>query len=255
VIGKKNINVFLLVFALAFTACKSTYTLSTENKGQLVDYSAAKPDSGLQQMLGPYSKTYHSTMNEVVGYLADDMEKGFPEGKLGHFMADIFLDLALAKGNTFTADNTIALFNNGGLRVPLQKGAVTRGKVFELMPFENQLVGVQLKGSVLVNELATYLYTKKGQPISRNLYIVFKGDRLVKMEINGRAVDTIKQYIVLTSDYLSGGGDNMEFFKKGTEVKEVPFVKLRDGIIDYFQQHSSPSKPVQAPTLGRIKME
>lgn len=251
----KNNFWLLLVLVLGLVACKSTYQLSGENKGQLVDYASATPDAGVQKIIQPYSDSCNAVMRGVIGYLAEDMEKGNPEGKLGNFMADIFLDFVLQQGWPFTADNTIALFNNGGLRVPLQKGPITRGKVFELMPFENELVGIQLNGSVLVNELANYLRTKKGQPLSRNVYIEFKGDKLVKMEINGKAVDTTLRYVVLTSDYLSGGGDNMEFFKKGTAIKEMASVKLRDGIINYFQTHSAPDKPIKAPTLGRIKIE
>lgn len=235
-------------------ACGSTYTLNENNTGQLVDYSAEKPDSAIQQLILPYSKIYHSNMNEVVGYLGADMEKGFPEGTLGNFFADVFFDQAV-KEQLIPAGDAFALFNNGGLRVPLQKGAITRGKVFELMPFENKLVGVELKGKYLVNELAAYLLAKKGQPVSYNVSIVFKGDQLVKMEVSGQPVDTSKTYVVLTSDYLFNGGDNMDFFKHGSLVGDMQELKLRDGLIDYFQKNSSVQNPLQPPAMGRIKME
>lgn len=248
-------NCLFLLFFLALFSCR-TYTINDQYQGKLVDYSSAKPDSGIQELIKPYSQVYQSSMNEVVGYLGQDMEKGFPEGALGNFFADIFLDYVLEHGNWFSPDNTFALFNNGGLRVPLQKGPVTRGKIFEFMPFENMLVAVELKGKHLVNEMADYILSKKGQPVSRNVKIEFRNNQLVSMEINGKPVDTARTYMVLTSDYLLSGGDNMAFFKKGELLDhDMVSVKLRDGVIDCFMKHSTQQKPLQAPGLGRIKME
>lgn len=170
--NKTRIGILLGIYLLV-SAC-STYTLTDNEKGELIDYSSATPDSGVLKMIGPYSNVYQSTMNQVVGYVAEDMEKGYPEGKLGDMMADIFYEMALEQNPGLSPVTTISLFNNGGLRVPLQKGAVTRGKVFELMPFENMLVAVKLKGSYLVKDLSAYLLAKKGQPLSRNVQVAFK---------------------------------------------------------------------------------
>lgn len=68
-------------------------------------------------------------------------------------------------------------------------------------------------------------------------------------------VDTTREYTVLTSDYLSGGGDNMEFFKKGVPVDIGFAVKLREGIIQFLSTKTSAQNPLQAPVGGRIKIE
>src|SRR3712207_9326121 len=47
------------------------------------------------------------------------------------------------------AKTQIAITNGGGLRCPIEKGNITVGKMYELMPFDNTLVTMEIKGSDL----------------------------------------------------------------------------------------------------------
>lgn len=58
-----------------------------------------------------------------------------------------------------------AVFNTGGLRRPLPLGNITRGDVFELMPFENELVILTMNGEA-VKKLVNFIATKGGAPVS-----------------------------------------------------------------------------------------
>ena len=64
--------------------------------------------------------------------------------------------------------------------------------------------------------------------------------------INGKTLDHNKVYYVVTSDYLSNGGDNMIFFKKGVEKYNLDY-KLRNIIIDYFKENKMivPNKDIR----------
>jgi 2',3'-cyclic-nucleotide 2'-phosphodiesterase (5'-nucleotidase family) len=53
--------------------------------------------------------------------------------------------------------------------------------------------------------------------------------------VQGKPLELDKTYYVVTSDYLSNGGDNMTFFKKGTHRYDIDY-KLRNIIIDYFKE-------------------
>ena len=48
------------------------------------------------------------------------------------------------------------LLNNGGLRTSLPQGNITRRKIFELMPFENELVVVTISKEKMT-DLKAYL--------------------------------------------------------------------------------------------------
>lgn len=192
-------------------------------------------------------------MNQVVGYLAEDMERGYPEGELGNLAADIFYDRATEEMK-LDAAKSFCLMNNGGLRVSLKKGQITRGKVFELLPFENYLCALALSGSELVSKLGPYLLEKKGQPVSANVLIEFEGKKVKRFELNGKPIDSLTSYLIVTNDYLSNGGDNMDFFRTAKSKREFEKIKLRDCFIDYFKNYSRETDSIKSSRFGRIKM-
>ena len=116
--------------------------------------------------------------------------------------------------------------NNGGLRSTLPKGEITKGMIFELMPFENELVILEL-GSDDYIQLLQYITKRGGEPFAGvNIIMDEKGSVLSQsLDLNGGKIR------VLTSDYLANGGDKMSFFK-GKKQKKVG-IKLRDAIINY----------------------
>jgi 2',3'-cyclic-nucleotide 2'-phosphodiesterase (5'-nucleotidase family) len=56
--------------------------------------------------------------------------------------------------------------------------------------------------------------------------------------VKGIPLDNNKIYYVVTSDYLSNGGDNMLFFKKGVAQYDLEY-KLRNIIIDYLKENKT----------------
>ncbi|HYG53000.1 MAG TPA: 5'-nucleotidase, partial [Flavobacteriales bacterium] len=189
-----------------------------------------------------------------IGYLAEDMERGYPEGKLGNLAADIFYDRASEEMKLDPA-KSFCLMNNGGLRVSLKKGQVTRGKIFELLPFENYLCGLSLSGRELVSEFGPYLLEKKGQPVSANVFIEYEGKKIKRFELNGQPIDSLTSYVIVTNDYLSNGGDSMDFFRTASNKREFSAIKLRDCVIDYFKNYSRESDSIRSKKFGRIKMD
>ena len=116
----------------------------------------------------------------------------------------------------------MCLLNVGGLRNSINEGPVTIGDIFKVMPFDNEVVAVELPISVLA-DIEFYLLNKDGEPIGNALF------ENGKLEIP--SLENESSFWVVTSDYLMNGGDNMTFFSKRT--KEVYLGKLmRDVMID-----------------------
>jgi len=85
-------------------------------------------------------------MNEVVGMADGDFHKEKSGGSLGNLITDAMSEEAIKLQSSCCA----ALFNPGGIRLPdVMKGTVTKGKLLELIPFDNELVILELKGSIL----------------------------------------------------------------------------------------------------------
>jgi 2',3'-cyclic-nucleotide 2'-phosphodiesterase (5'-nucleotidase family) len=248
---------YLLIFILV--SCKTQYVFDSDPQVSYIDYSSVNPDSSLAASINPYKIKLDAEMNSVVGYLGENMEKGFPEGKLGNFTADVFYRTALEKlqkdGKKLNESNSFCLINNGGLRVSLQKGQITTGKAFELLPFENTISTVDLSGKEILTGLAKVILAKKGQPVSHNVFIAFKGGKLVSFKLNDVEVDSNLVYTVITNDYMANGGDNMEIFKSAKQGASHSAIKLRDCFIEYLRLRSTKENPLVSEKWGRIIIE
>ena len=105
-------------------------------------------------------------MNLQIAELEDQLIKETPEGNLGNFVCD-----ALFKKHVdYLAEDLqkadFVLLNNGGLRTNVPAGTLTIGKLFELMPFDNELVIVTLNSSSMA-QLLDFIAKKGGMPVSQ----------------------------------------------------------------------------------------
>ncbi len=55
-------------------------------------------------------------------------------------------------------NSDIAITNGGGLRRTLEKGPITMGDMYEIMPFDNYLVTFDLKGEDVKKRLLIMVY-------------------------------------------------------------------------------------------------
>ena len=152
--------VFLLL--LFVTACSSSkYQAESININ-----GETTADSSYYGLIEPYQTSLKKEMNEVIGEASMNLVKKQPEGTLGNFVADLTLKTALSFDFVdLPQNNTFCLLNHGGLRAPLSKGEITVGNVYELMPFDNEIVVVELSGQKVL-ELATYVALYGGHPMS-----------------------------------------------------------------------------------------
>ena len=216
----KSLIFYISIFLL--TACTIEYNVVSYSESS-IDVKAEK-DSSAFAIIAPYKAGIDAVMNEVLCISEIEMKKGKLQSLLGNFVTDLCLQQFADKAD-------VCIMNNGGLRASLPEGAITRGKIYELMPFENELVVLELDENDFLG-LLDYLVARGGEPFS-GLSIMMKdeGEYLsyqINNEVNFKKGDKVR---VLTSDYLANGGDKMYFFKD-KEQKEVG-IKLRDAIINY----------------------
>jgi 2',3'-cyclic-nucleotide 2'-phosphodiesterase (5'-nucleotidase family) len=141
-------NVFFPFLLLLFLSCKTTFTpvSHTEKLYSVNGSSLSDTISSIESFLKPYRDSLSKSMNEVIGFADGDFHKEKSGGSLGNLITDAMSEEAIKLQLTCCA----ALFNPGGIRLPdVMKGSITKGKLLELIPFDNELVIVALKGSVL----------------------------------------------------------------------------------------------------------
>ena len=176
-------------------------------------------------------------MNTVLAFCPEtlDKSKGQWQSNIGDFLADVTIE----KTNPIfkkreNLDIDICIMNHGGIRAILPKGDVTTRTAFEIMPFENTTVVVALLGEQIAEFVTYFIKEKKPHPISGITFTIDAENKAKNIMVGKKPLDLTKTYYVVTSDYLSNGGDNMNFFKKSIKTYDLDY-KLRNVLIDYFK--------------------
>ena len=218
----------LLFMTLVFTQCKSKhrYLKSQSYVVKSIDTTEVIEDAEIKAIIDPYKQKVDAKMNKTIGIAEKALVKGQPESLLGNFVCDICKSQIEKK---IKQPIDFVVLNNGGLRAPLPKGEIAIRHIFELMPFENELVVVKMKGENL-KTLFKYIAKSGGMPISKGVSIGVKKEMYSVVKIGDKYLDDNAIYLVGTSDYLVTGGDKFDF-SKATEVIKTN-LKIRESLLE-----------------------
>ena len=233
---------FFLLYFFIFLNCKEEKKQLFKIEGKHIEISDSIPiEAEIEAYIKPFRDHIQKDLDSVLSYAAHTFSKkdGHLNTALGNFMADAIYN----RGNPVFKSRTgkdidMVLINFGGIRATLNKGGVSRRTAFQLMPFENNIVVVALKGEQ-INALISYLCKAKiAHPISKLNLIVDKDYEILRATIQEKNIEQHTTYYVATSDYLYNGGDNMHFFKPNDSVYYLNY-KIRNALIDTFLETDS----------------
>lgn len=232
---------FLLYFFsfLSLFSCKQPKLELTKIEGKQIQITDTLPsDSEIEAYIKPFRDNIQKDLDSVLAYSADTYSKsdGDFNTAIGNFMADAVYSEANPIFKNRTGKNIdMVLLNHGGIRSILSKGNVTKRTAYEIMPFENSIVVVALKGAQ-IDSLVHYLSSKKrAHPISKLKLTINENHNIVEAKIKGKGIESDKVYYVATNDYLYNGGDNMTFFKTNDSLYVLNY-KIRNALIDHFKK-------------------
>lgn len=189
-------------------------------------------------------------VDEVIGSTTDVLAKN-PTSKdrldspLNNWIADLMLAYSGAP---------IAIHNNGGTRVDLPKGKITKRDLIEVHPFENTITLVKVNGKFLKK------FIKKGfAPRSLFTYagleITYKKNKKgaikdIQILFNGKPLENKKEYLIATNTYVAGGGSEGHLFSQipDSAKQQVGSASIRD-----LMEKALRNGPVTPPATGRIK--
>ena len=227
---------------LFLSACKkeAPAQLHQIKATQLITDSTTVDNATVLEFIAPFKTHLNEQLDATLCTTPIDLVRTDAnlESSLGNLMADICFEQGspVYKKQTGNAIDFV-LFNYGGIRSPIAKGIITARNAFEVMPFENELVIVELSGEKVKDLLHYLALNKKAHPISQ-LRLELKDDAYQNVTIDNKPFDVSKSYFVLTSDYLQEGGDKMNFFKEPISLHKSGY-KIRTALIDYFKKTDS----------------
>ena len=228
---------FICLFFLAFSCKKTDRTLTKITAKNIAIDATIMASPEIDSIVNLYKVDLTDEMDKVLSFTAKDLSKKSAQmqSDLGNLVADLSVEMAnpIFKDETNNAID-FALFNSGGLRASIDAGNVTNESAFKLMPFDNELVVVNLTGNKVEDLIDYFIRNKSAHPLSKNIDLLIK-ENTFDLKINGKKFNKNKTYNVLTSDYLQTGGDGMDFFKNPQKLTALNY-KMRDAIIDYFKK-------------------
>lgn len=237
---------FLLLFT--FFACSKVYHVAdVQHRNYRIDKASYPVDVNMANMIEPYKLKLEETMDEVIGFNEEELTKGKPQSSLTNWFADALLDEA----QKLVADSLdFAIQNYGGIRIPvLAKGNITVSKIYELMPFDNIMFVLKLKGET-VQLLFDKMAESGGWPVSKNVYFEIAYGKAKNIKIKGLPLNTDKVYNVAIPDYIAQGGDKIDFLKDSQSYNTGALI--RDMLINHVKESKAHGKNIKADLTTRI---
>jgi len=242
----------VILFLFSCSHQLSVHQISTRNIS--VDSSTGNIDSAIQVIVKPYSDSIVHDMSQLVTVSATPLIKGKPESKLTNLVADILLEsgvkYCISKKTDVRPDASYV--NYGGLRASLPQGEITVGKIFELMPFENEVVLIKVSGESIL-KMAERIAARGGEGIA-GMKLGIRDGKVATLLIKGNLVDPSASYWLVTNDYIASGGDQMGMFSDVADRINTN-LKIRDVLIKTLRERYKRDGMIDVKEDGRIYHE
>ena len=201
------------------------------------------PDTAVARIVAEWEARVLPISRREVATLAAPMERGRGETSLGNLLADAVRSATGAQAT---------LINNGSIRRDLPAGPATYGVLYELQPFQNELVRLEVTGAQLRAALENAL--AEGAPGAHlsGMAVTYdpaapQGSRVRDIVLEGgRTVRDDDRVTLGLSEFVATGGDRYTSFTQG-RLTRTGLVDL-DALVAYLQ---SLPQPVQPPTDSR----
>lgn len=244
-----NFKFTLLITIICLFSCHSTNYLTSieDSKQSLNGTSGIVEDAAISALIQPYKVKLDEEMNQTIGETATDLKKKRPESTLGNWMADAIQRQAekqLGKPIAF------AIQNYGGIRIPqIKKGPISKGMIYELMPFDNAIVILSLNQAE-VQELMQHILAGGGWPVSHGISVRQQEADILDIEIRGEPLKEGVIYEVALPDYVANGGSDSDFLV-GKPQQNLSLY-IRDALLADVKAHQAENQMIESKIEGRI---
>ncbi len=192
-------------------------------------------DKNMEDILAKFEADLAPIMNEKVTDLSVDLPHNRDTGvsPMGATVAETMRRIV---------DADIAITNGGGVRAPLMAGTITVGDMYTILPFDNTLVTMEMKGSDIIKVLEHGIEPDNfgwGQHAGIKLWYTpgaERGEKITSVRLaDGTKLENDKYYTVVTNDFMAVGGDSYDF-SAAKNVVDTNLV-IRDEMANYWKEN------------------
>jgi 2',3'-cyclic-nucleotide 2'-phosphodiesterase (5'-nucleotidase family) len=206
---------------------------------QIIPVRNVPPDPEIQSIVAPYEKAVAARAAEKLGETRLDIRRSdSQESALNNLVADAVRE---------TGQTQVGLHNIGGIRANLRRGPITRGDVFDVMPFQDTVVKMTLTGTQLKQALGRRVLAVSGLRVVWDMSRSWPNQLISAALPNGQPLQDSARYTVAVNDFMAAGGDGLVEFTQVAPVEDTGIL-IRDAIAAYLKAHPL----VSAATDGRV---
>jgi 2',3'-cyclic-nucleotide 2'-phosphodiesterase (5'-nucleotidase family) len=215
--------------------------------GQTVVDATIPDDAAIEKMLAPYSGKVRA-LNVVIGKLERPLKKeSVGGGSLGGFVTTAIRWYAQTKLGKPIA---LTMMNAGGLRKnEIAGGELRAADIFELLPFENALIAVDLTGADLLKLMPALV--RDAQSGARLQYKwndqnrpEFISGKLVDENGREQEIDPQKIYTVVTIDYLMKLGSGSYAILQEAKHTAPLNITIREAVMEYVKSEAAAGRSI-----------
>ena len=231
--------------------------------GETVVDSSIPDDKAVDKMLEVYAPKVQA-LDVKIGKLKGELRKGgIGSGSLGNFVTD---GMRAEASRRLGKPVVLAVTNGGGLRKSVvAEGELSKRDIFELLPFENALVAVDLTGAQVLDLLRVVVSHRDAQSGARIRYRTGSDKtpelETVRLLIDGqqKEIDPKAIYTVVSIDYLmnrrstkpSATEGDYSILRAAKTIKPIGLT-IRDAIINYVKSETTAGREIRPTLDGRF---
>ncbi|HEX8138136.1 MAG TPA: 5'-nucleotidase C-terminal domain-containing protein [Pyrinomonadaceae bacterium] len=217
-------------------------------------------DPAVDAIVAPYSAKVRE-LNAPIGKLVGELKKGgMGGGSLGNFVVDALRNRAEAQ---LRKPVILAAINSSGLRKnQIAEGSISSSDIYELLPFENALVTLDLTGAQLRRFLDVAVERRDALSGARILYRnnkELKKNEIVSVKLRDASgadmdIDPQATYTIVTIDYLVKRGGDYSILQEGKNLRPLALT-MRDAVLDYVKAETAAGRTLRAQLDGRFRYD
>ncbi|MEN2768844.1 5'-nucleotidase C-terminal domain-containing protein [Ornithinibacillus xuwenensis] len=213
-----------------------------------VKQSDYTPNAEVAETLTHYEEAIAPIINEVVGYNAQDLSGSYTNGSdhgLGNLIAD---------GMNWAMDSDFAMMNGGGIRDILPAGPITWGELYNIQPFGNTLMTVEITGADLYPILNEQISSYGSDYSIAGFHYTYNPELQQVVDItfpDGTPIDEDAVYTLTVNNYMGTSEGPIK------ELGQNPIMGPEDieATVNYVRSfNSSESHPIVYEAEGRISV-
>lgn len=212
-----------------------------------VKQSDYTPDAEVAAILDKYAEEIAPIINEVIGYNAQDLTGDYTndgDHGLGNLISD---------GMNEAMDSDFAFMNGGGIRDDLLAGDVTWGDLYNIQPFGNTLMTVEVTGNDIYEILNEQIHPEYGPDYSvSDLHYTWNpelGEVINVTFPDGTPIDLEETYVLTVNNYMGTSEGPIKDLGENPTMGPADI----DATVEFIQaMDSSEANPIVYEAEGRI---